>query len=73
MLRILEHLGRKFIFCTGSCIAIVIGSKVAPADTFNAASVAIVAIVGIFCGSNTLAGIKGLPGKSATDNRDGQP
>ncbi len=63
----IKYLGRKFLMCAGTIVAVIVGSRFAPADTFNAASVAIVAIVGIFCGSNTLAGLPGKPPQGRSD------
>lgn len=71
MTRAVTYLGRKFLFCAGCVTLILIGSIVAPHEAFAAGCAAIVAICGIFCGTNTLAGIKGLPGKSAEDKKDG--
>jgi hypothetical protein len=61
MTRAITYLGRKFLFCAITSVLILIGSRVAKPGTFEAASTALVALAGIFCGTNTLAGIKGVP------------
>lgn len=66
-----KYLGRKFLFCAFTALLIVAGSRIALPGTFEAACAALTFVCGIFCGSNTVAGIKGLPGKSTQDTKDG--
>lgn len=68
---IAHWLGRKYLFCTFVAVLILIGTIVAKPGTFEPACTALVFVTAAFCGSNTVAGIKGLPGKSAQDAKDG--
>jgi hypothetical protein len=70
---VFRWLGRKFLFCTGTSVLVVVGSRVAKHGTFDMCSWALVAVAGIFCGGNVLAGKFGLPGKSVQDTKDQEP
>jgi len=59
------------LYCSGTAILVIVGTKLSPPALFGEACAALVTLALGFCGANTWAGIKGLPGKSTHDSKDG--
>jgi hypothetical protein len=69
---IAHWLGRKFILSTLAIVTIeVVFVRSGQPHLFGELCLFVGGIVTAFCGSNVVAGIKGLPGKSAQDAKDG--
>lgn len=65
LIAFLEKLGRKYTYCAGSAVLVLIGSLFAKPENFAVGSTALVSLAGIFCYGNVRAGL-GAPGHVTT-------